>query len=1316
MNNQTSRPALGQVAFIGAFYDAKNDSFLSKGLLSTGASPGVLRRNDIGKIDAQVSYVGTFEEKFKQLGVGPELGASILSGLVQPGGAGYHLNDTTGNDRFLEAAIYHTVKTVKESLDLMNSDLKTYLTSKHLRTSEVTHIVTEVEYGSQSVVTAKHWLSTDVQRQQLEGQFRQQAEAFSTAARQICSVDPSGLTTQLFTALPVDITVFSTTLGNEGLVVHDYQEAYDFLDLMPLQIKNDNAGKGRPIVYRLLPVEMLSFFNLDMYIDVDLSPTLPSHECLKRLVQLFDEFRVCRQKLDDYQSYVSKHKLCLPPLHVQGVTDRVRDMDIAEHNARDNYANVLQTVRAGTSDPEKLWQLITECTRGNLSPKTLSTIADDHEAKVKFIDAMAARGATYIGYNGLDLQTELSLQSGRDCYVFFFSDAARQDAASWNANQALLQSLLNDSQQRAFVAIVDCDAKSIGLERSVVSHYRDEAEICGDLYEQQQFAAEHCFARHNSQKLETGDDIQKPIKRRFVKTACPGRNCDPNEICSWICPNCQAPIEYGFSDQYFYCECGRCLYSDYDFKCNSDRHGQQFEEYDQRLLLPLLNSLDQSDYVNVLILGETGVGKSTFINAFVNYLHFETLDESMDADELHYVIPCSFSTQTMNRSGPDGEIEEKLVKVGFRDDENDGSTGVSATQRTQVYPITVGTTTYRLIDTPGIGDTRGIEYDRQNVADILSTLSCYDELHGVLILLKSNNARMTASFAYCVKDLLTHLHRGAAANMVFGFTNTRISNYTPGDTFGSLRKLLAEHPDVGLSLTNHTAYCFDSESFRYLAAHKKGVFMDNEEDFRRSWKHSRDEAWRMLDHFRAKPPHPVKNTISLNSTRELICEMTKPMADISQIIRTNMAMCADDIQKLQDTRLTGDKLRTQLEPKVKCMRLKPLNQPRTVCGNPDCVEFKDDGKGNNTMLTDFTQLCHAPCYLTDVKPGVLSYPSLVNCWAFAHTDTCTQCQHNWSEHQHILTELEEYEAVVKDMGIAEQLKTHASDLTLKQTAITDRENRIKEYEREHEAIQEAAVKFGLWLKDNSITPYNDATLAYLDVLIKQEEAKANAGYNDEKLRSLQKDYQKHQELVAVLERSINHDANYRPLDPKSVARLANDLYKLKHFGKMLENVKLTIAAAHEGTYRERPHHVHSKSSSRSWNFLNAIFGTQSPRGPVQVIAPSRHAQMGRGFASGTMRPNSLQEQARAYPHQMQARANPHQIPLRAPPPVIATAPTPQYARGPAPQQQGWVHVGQTQMPTNGNVVRPNTLQKAAASIKTFSMPSLNPFKRNSMAQ
>jgi hypothetical protein len=143
---------------------------------------------------------------------------------------------------------------------------------------------------------------------------------------------------------------------------------------------------------------------------------------------------------------------------------------------------------------------------------------------------------------------------------------------------------------------------------------------------------------------------------------------------------------------------------------------------------------------------------------------------------LQSVIPCSFNIQSKHKVGDDTEIEETNIKIGERAEEKDGAGGDSATQQTQVYPITVGASTYRLIDTPGIGDTRGLAVEKKNMVDILATVSGYDYLHGILILLKSNNARMTPHFSFCVKELLSHLHRNATHNVVWGFTNTRISN------------------------------------------------------------------------------------------------------------------------------------------------------------------------------------------------------------------------------------------------------------------------------------------------------------------------------------------------------------------------------------------------------------------------------------------------------------------------------------------------------------------------------------------------------------
>ena len=155
------------------------------------------------------------------------------------------------------------------------------------------------------------------------------------------------------------------------------------------------------------------------------------------------------------------------------------------------------------------------------------------------------------------------------------------------------------------------------------------------------------------------------------------------------------------------------------------------------------------------------------------------------------------------------------MKIAFGSDPDEHfKDGESATQFPREYSIETETTRYHLIDTPGIGDSRGIGQDKENFDNILAFLSCYDKINAVVVLLKPNSARLIIAFKFCVLELLTHLHKSLVTNIIFAFTNSRGTFYRPGDTLPVLKQLLKEKK-IDITLSPKTYFCFDNEAFRY---------------------------------------------------------------------------------------------------------------------------------------------------------------------------------------------------------------------------------------------------------------------------------------------------------------------------------------------------------------------------------------------------------------------------------------------------------------------------------------------------------------------
>lgn len=889
-----SRPALGEEVPLGTLYDARTDRFLPQSLLKRGynLSPeevSVTRPKNPPEISSVIE--NSYQAKFDLLNVDSNLASSILGKFLKLGGVGAYHDDDRQRDNMLFAAVCHRITCVQEKFHFMRTQHQTSIDDEVLRNQEATHFVSGIDWGIQTIVSIKHALSSLDTRSAVEPQFQAQIERFKSAIEAIQPANEKDPSLHQSTNMSMEITTYSDVFTNEGILMKNLDEACHQIRLIPLHIEQEYSNKGQAMMYTLLPINVLGIL---MEVEGSLGATMTTIglETERRFIQLFDQFDWSQQALNDYYAYASHNHQYCAKRHLQEVESKIAKMQISRQSFEKQFAEALYKVRSGESPTDLLDQIYTEFASGNNSPTNMASMIGGQLTKTKFVVSASQQGATYI--DSMDLLA--SSIRDTDAYVLSLSEATMKDAKHWADNVGLFRDLLNSRKPNTLYIIVDYDTGEHCLPHSRVSYYEKGREVSEDVLEQQSWEKKQCFVRYKASSLET-ENVQRPLKRRFVTMPCPSPNCYRERVCEWICFECHAPIEFGFTDQYIYCDCGRSLYENFGFKCNQSSHEREFWCHHNQRVLSQLKNLGDSDNVNILILGETGVGKSTFINAFVNYLTFETLDDAKAEEHLNWVIPCSFSTQIIDKNRADGKIEQIEIKVGAREDERDGSKGASATQLTAVYPVTIGNRTIRLIDTPGIGDTRGLHYDKQNMADILSTLSNYDDLHGILILLKSNNSRLTVTFNFCMKELLTHLHRSATNNMAFGFTNTRISNYLPGDTFGPLETIMTDHSDVGLSLTRHTIYCFDSESFRYLAAFKNGTIMDNEEDFRRSWQHSRNEVLRLVEYFKSKTPHKVQSTISLNGARQLIANLTKPMAEISALIKTNIAMSEDKIEE-----------------------------------------------------------------------------------------------------------------------------------------------------------------------------------------------------------------------------------------------------------------------------------------------------------------------------------------------------------------------------------------------------------------------------------
>ncbi|CAF3719844.1 unnamed protein product [Rotaria sp. Silwood1] len=583
--------------------------------------------------------------------------------------------------------------------------------------------------------------------------------------------------------------------------------------------------------------------------------------------------------------------------------------------------------------------------------------------------------------------------------------------------------------------------------------------------------------------------------------------------------------------------------------------------------------------INILLLGQTGVGKTTFINAFANYLVYNSLDDAIHG-KLQEVIPAWFTFLDKNT------FEEKTITIGTpNQSEQKGHVGQSCTRECQSFVFRINNRKLRLIDAPGIGDTEGVLQDEKNFEDILAYISQFDYLNGICILLKPNEERLHILFRFCIKELLRHLHVHAKENIMFVFTNARATSFQPGPSAPLLRgllKSLKDQSNTEVPFSKENSFLFDNEAFRFLALCKNGIQFDPEEkkDYSRSWNYTIIEFSRLISRIIKCDKHATRDTLSLNEAQQLIRKLSRPIGEISTLIQENLQLAEQHKKNIMSNRSPTPQILLQKDAEII-----PLGYPRTVCTNKKCTKVITI---NGIEKVDYTSHCHPHCYLNGVEQEIIGHEKLKDCASMNKSlDACQRCGCIRKEHMHITYEVRKF---ITNIEMNSQNKI--------QSPLDGIEQRIKDLKTEQEAIIKVCTQLTQFLRVNALNPVNDDILEYIEHFIREEKLKKSAGVqNSSVIAGLEKllvDYKCEMDIlqqgmkISATTLSNNSSDATKVIEPEEIFLLVGTLYRLPINGTKIREQVEGLKLIQSKFSRNREHVVNLPEQANSSSVMEDL--------------------------------------------------------------------------------------------------------------------------------
>ncbi len=229
-----------------------------------------------------------------------------------------------------------------------------------------------------------------------------------------------------------------------------------------------------------------------------------------------------------------------------------------------------------------------------------------------------------------------------------------------------------------------------------------------------------------------------------------------------------------------------------------------------------------------------------------------------------------------------------------------------------------------------------------NIDFILRSLTLFPHLDAICLLLKADTPRLTDPFIYCVRTILTHLHKSAKQNLVFVFTNASLAHECASSTIQRLNEFFTKEWPNERAPSQDAERCFkfDNIPFRHLAFKKHSSFpleARHEQNAAERWALASEEIGNMFQYIKGLQAHKADETVEINRAKSLIRKMIPAFAEL---VRNICFSVIDHKTRLAEIEATSEEDIKGLKEKCTYIAHEPdlvqLDKPESFCWHDDC--------------------------------------------------------------------------------------------------------------------------------------------------------------------------------------------------------------------------------------------------------------------------------------------------------------------------------------------------------------------------------------------